>query len=63
MDAWTVSAHLFGDLDGIHVLHGPGEAYAHLEHLRDAGAVVITDRKYELVRDVHALDVLFPTVD
>ena len=32
-DAWTVSAQLFGDLAEIHVLHGPGEAYAHLDHL------------------------------
>jgi glyoxylase-like metal-dependent hydrolase (beta-lactamase superfamily II) len=29
-DAWTVSADLFGDLESIHILHGPGEAYAHL---------------------------------
>ena len=62
-DAWTVSAHLFGDLDGIHVLHGPGEAYAHLEHLRDAGTVAIADREYELVADAPALDRLFPSVD
>jgi glyoxylase-like metal-dependent hydrolase (beta-lactamase superfamily II) len=32
-DAWTVSADLFGDLEGIHILHGPGEAFAHLDHL------------------------------
>ena len=31
--AWTVSDHLFGELTGIHVLHGPGEAWAHLEEL------------------------------
>jgi len=33
VDTWTVSAELFGDLAGIHVLHGPGEASAHLTHL------------------------------
>ncbi|MDY6764557.1 MAG: MBL fold metallo-hydrolase [Halobacteria archaeon] len=38
-DAWTVSAHLFGELENIHILHGPGEAYAHLEHLSDNGIV------------------------
>ena len=38
-DAWTVSAALFGDLEGIHVLHGPGEAFAHLDHLERAGVV------------------------
>ena len=36
-DAWTVSAELFGELDGIHILHGPGESYAHLEHLGTEG--------------------------
>jgi len=47
-DAWTVSAELFGELDGIHVLHGPGEAYAHLEHLREHGAVERTPDGYVL---------------
>ncbi len=42
-DAWTVSARLFGDLSNIHILHGPGEAFAHLEHLRAAGAVTRRD--------------------
>ncbi|ARS89179.1 MBL fold metallo-hydrolase [Natrarchaeobaculum aegyptiacum] len=36
-DAWTVSAHLFGDLSGVHILHGPGEAFAHLDHLAHEG--------------------------
>ncbi|WP_049986507.1 MBL fold metallo-hydrolase [Halobellus rufus] len=38
-DAWTVSAHLFGELEDIHILHGPGEAFAHLDHLEHAGVV------------------------
>ncbi|WP_254766295.1 MBL fold metallo-hydrolase [Salinilacihabitans rarus] len=38
-DAWTVSARLFGDLENIHILHGPGEAHAHLEHLVRTGDV------------------------
>ncbi len=38
-DPWTVSAHLFGELSSIHILHGPGEAYAHLHHLADVGIV------------------------
>lgn len=42
-DAWTVSAELFGDLSGIHILHGPGEAYAHLCHLTDHGLLTETD--------------------
>ncbi|WP_247010565.1 MBL fold metallo-hydrolase [Halorientalis litorea] len=47
-DAWTVSADLFGSLENIHVLHGPGESYAHLEHLRDDGLVVVEDGDYSL---------------
>ncbi len=48
-DVWTVSAHLFGDLSGIHILHGPGEAYAHLEHLDREGAIALEDGEYRLV--------------
>ncbi len=49
--AWETSAHLFGDLEGIHVMHGPGEAYAHLDHLQRHGIVTATDDGYELHRD------------
>ncbi|ELY89140.1 beta-lactamase [Natrialba hulunbeirensis JCM 10989] len=48
-DAWTVSAHLFGDLEGIHIVHGPGEAYAHLDHLRHEGVVEFDDGEYRLL--------------
>ncbi len=51
-DAWTVSADLFGTLDSIHILHGPGEADAHLTHLESAGAVVRSGREYRLAEDV-----------
>ncbi|PSQ17584.1 MBL fold metallo-hydrolase [Halobacteriales archaeon QS_8_69_26] len=50
-DAWTVSADLFGDLSGIHVLHGPGEAWAHLEHLERVGHVRREGREYRLAGD------------
>ncbi len=50
-DAWTVSAELFGDLEGIHVMHGPGEAYAHLDHLERADAVERDGREYALVAE------------
>ncbi|WP_339104152.1 MBL fold metallo-hydrolase [Haloterrigena salinisoli] len=50
-DAWTVSEHLFGDLEGIHILHGPGEAFAHLDHLRHEGAVTVEDGTYRLVTE------------
>lgn len=51
-DAWTVSAELFGELDGIHILHGPGEAYAHLEQLTKEGTVVKDEGEYRLSEDM-----------
>jgi glyoxylase-like metal-dependent hydrolase (beta-lactamase superfamily II) len=39
LNAWEVGARLFGELNGIHILHGPGESYAHLDHMEDAGVV------------------------
>ncbi|ELY99532.1 MBL fold metallo-hydrolase [Natrialba asiatica] len=55
-DPWTVSAHLFGDLDGIHIVHGPGEAYAHLDHLHHEGIVELDDGEYRLTADDAELD-------
>lgn len=43
---WSVSSALFGSLSGVHIIHGPGEAWAHLEHLRRAGLVELTDDGY-----------------
>jgi glyoxylase-like metal-dependent hydrolase (beta-lactamase superfamily II) len=51
-DIWTVSADLFGDLEGIHILHGPGEAHAHLQHLRRDGAVLREGDSYRLADGV-----------
>lgn len=59
---WAVSAELFGELRGIHVLHGPGEAFAHLDHLHEAGVVARSGREYELVDRDPTLDDLFPDV-
>ncbi|MEF8814659.1 MAG: MBL fold metallo-hydrolase [Halovenus sp.] len=47
-DVWSVSADLFGSLEGIHIIHGPGEAYAHLDHLECMGAVTQADGAYRL---------------
>ncbi|MFC3958266.1 MBL fold metallo-hydrolase [Halovivax cerinus] len=59
---WEVSAELFGSLENIHILHGPGEAFAHLDHLARAGAVEVTNDGYRLgAEDVTAADVL-PTL-
>lgn len=53
-DTWTVSADLFGELDSIHILHGPGESYAHLEHLERAGTVVRDGSEYRLADGIEA---------
>ncbi|MFC7018838.1 MULTISPECIES: MBL fold metallo-hydrolase [Haloarcula] len=53
-DAWTVSDELFGDLEGIHILHGPGEADAHLEHLARAGELTRTAGRYRLTDETAA---------
>lgn len=60
-DAWTVSAHLFGDLENIHILHGPGEAAAHLEHLVAHGVAERSGDGYRLADLEPELDVLFST--
>jgi len=59
--AWEVSAALFGDLEAIHVLHGPGEAFAHLEHLAAGGVVDHDGVAYRLVESDPDVDSLFPT--
>ena len=51
-DVWTVSADLFGDLEDIHILHGPGEAGAHLTHLRGTGDVEREGQEYRLADGV-----------
>ncbi|MFW6003034.1 MAG: MBL fold metallo-hydrolase [Halanaeroarchaeum sp.] len=57
--AWEVSDALFGDLENIHILHGPGEAYAHLDHLVDAGLLSEEDDRYEMAdQTLSAADVL-----
>ncbi|MFC7072042.1 MBL fold metallo-hydrolase [Halovenus rubra] len=47
-DTWTVSDDLFGELEHIHILHGPGESYAHLEHLEQQGCIVSEQTEYRL---------------
>jgi hydroxyacylglutathione hydrolase len=46
VDAWTVSQRLFGSVEGVHVIHGPGEAFAHLDHLAAEGILSRTDDGY-----------------
>lgn len=48
--AWSVSAALFGGLRNIHILHGPGEAYAHLDHLVREGVLREADDAGPAVR-------------
>ncbi|MHB9287936.1 MBL fold metallo-hydrolase [Halobacteriales archaeon Cl-PHB] len=45
-DPWTIAGELFGSLSGIHILHGPGEAAAHVEHLVDHGVAAPVDGGY-----------------
>ncbi|MFT4884206.1 MAG: glyoxylase-like metal-dependent hydrolase (beta-lactamase superfamily II) [Natronomonas sp.] len=59
---WEISAELFGSLSYIHILHGPGEAFAHLEHLEEAGIVRRDGREFVLLEDDPDLDSLFPDV-
>jgi len=59
---WEVSADLFGSLSSIHILHGPGEAFAHLEHLEAAGVVSERGRAFEATRRDVDLGSLFPDV-
>jgi len=59
--AGEVSAALFGDLSEIHVLHGPGEAFAHLDHLADAGIIEPDGTAYRLIDPEPDVDALFPT--
>jgi glyoxylase-like metal-dependent hydrolase (beta-lactamase superfamily II) len=63
MDAWTVSAHLFGSLDSIHILHGPGECAAHLDHLASHGIVENTPDGYVIIDDDPDIDALFPDIE
>ncbi|MFB6154212.1 MAG: MBL fold metallo-hydrolase [Halodesulfurarchaeum sp.] len=49
LTAWEVSDALFGHLENIHILHGPGEASAHLDHLVHAGVVERTGEGYRPV--------------
>ncbi len=33
LTAWEIGHELFGELESIHIMHGPGESYAHLDHM------------------------------
>jgi len=57
---WQISAHLFGDLSNIHILHGPGEASAHLEHLGAHGLVERDGDRYRRTGQEPEIDPLFP---
>ncbi|MEF8778166.1 MAG: MBL fold metallo-hydrolase [Natronomonas sp.] len=59
---WEISAELFGSLSFIHILHGPGEAFAHLEHLESAGIVARDGHLFECIDPDPDIDPLFPEV-
>ena len=56
---WQVATELFGDLRGIHILHGTGETYAHLDYLRLHGHVTMDDGRFD-VQDGGDLKSSFP---
>jgi len=58
---WEVSAELFGSLSEIHILHGPGEAFAHLNHLASERVVERDGIHYQLVDADVDINSLFPT--
>ncbi|SEH11930.1 Glyoxylase, beta-lactamase superfamily II [Natronorubrum sediminis] len=58
-DAWTVSERLFGDLEGIHIVHGPGEAFAHLDHLTHEGVLEKEQGVYRMPESVDGLESVF----
>lgn len=57
-DTWTVSAHLFGELENIHIIHGPGEAHAHLDYLHREGVVELEDGEYRLLESPNDIDTI-----
>lgn len=59
-NVWTMSSVLFGSLSGIHILHGPGEAFAHLDHLVHAGVAERGDGRYRLLDHAADADALIP---
>ena len=59
-DTWSVSARLFGELQEIHILHGPGEAFAHLDHLERHGVVEREGTEYRLADPDPDVPALFP---
>jgi len=47
--AWEVAPALFGELQGIHILHAPGEAYADLDYLSREATLERDGRRYRLI--------------
>ncbi|MDJ1430984.1 MBL fold metallo-hydrolase [Halostagnicola sp. A-GB9-2] len=62
-DPWTVSAELFGELEGIHIVHGPGEAFAHLDHLVHEGLAEVDDGEYQLIASDIDLESVVPLAE
>jgi glyoxylase-like metal-dependent hydrolase (beta-lactamase superfamily II) len=52
--AWEVSDALFGHLENIHILHGPGESYAHLDHLVEEDVLAETATGYVVADDARS---------
>ncbi len=45
---WEVASEVFGALENFHILVGAGEAFAHLDHLREQGDLRLSEGRYSL---------------
>jgi glyoxylase-like metal-dependent hydrolase (beta-lactamase superfamily II) len=59
VNVWETSIRLFGDLEGIHLLSGVGEAHAHLIHLMNHGIATKGDDGYTVTEPIHIVDETF----
>jgi len=59
LTVWGLSTYLFGDLEGIHIMAGAGEVYAHLNHLEENGIVESIPSGYVTQEPPDEIDALF----
>lgn len=62
LEVWELATTLFGSLSSIHILHGPGEAFAHLDHLTDVGVVIEEDGQYRIHKEQIDIETIVPTL-
>lgn len=60
---WEVATAMFGDLTGIHALHGVGEVAAHLTCLDAAGVIAAFDHGYRQIDSVESIPDRVPALE